>query len=92
MSDRAGDVVPGGTDPTALPDLTHRAYSAHRIAATVVGTEQRAERARAVHSNVGKARDRVGDVVMTTRAVVDRIAPARPCTPFQSGELVDQYW
>ena len=35
MSDRAGDVVPGGTDPTALPDLTHRAYSAHRIAATV---------------------------------------------------------
>jgi len=35
VSDRAADVVPGGMDPTALPDLTHRAYSAHRIAATV---------------------------------------------------------
>ena len=35
MSDRGADVVPGGIDPTALPDLTHRAYSAHRIAATV---------------------------------------------------------
>ena len=28
-------MVPGGIDPTALPNLTHKAYSAHKIAATV---------------------------------------------------------
>ena len=28
-------MVPGGIDPKALPDLTQRAYSAHRMAGTV---------------------------------------------------------
>jgi hypothetical protein len=31
-------VFPGRIDPRALPDLTHRAYSAHRVAALVTGT------------------------------------------------------
>jgi NtrC-family two-component system sensor histidine kinase KinB len=35
VSDRAADVSAGCIDPTALPDLTPRAQSAHRMAATV---------------------------------------------------------
>jgi signal transduction histidine kinase len=35
VSDRAADVSAGVIDPTALPDLTPRAQSAHRMAATV---------------------------------------------------------
>src|SRR5690349_4643927 len=31
-------VFPGHIDPRALPDLTHRAHSAHRVAAVVTGT------------------------------------------------------
>jgi hypothetical protein len=31
-------VFPGGIDPRALPDLSERAHSAHRIAAVVTGT------------------------------------------------------
>ena len=37
MSDGGTDVFPGGMDPRALPDLSHRARSAHRVAATVTG-------------------------------------------------------
>jgi signal transduction histidine kinase len=37
MSDRVAGVVPGGLDPRALPDLSQRAHSAHRIAAVVAG-------------------------------------------------------
>ena len=37
MSDGGTDVFPGGIDPRALPDLSHRARSAHRVAATVTG-------------------------------------------------------
>lgn len=33
-----GGVFPGHIDPRALPDLTHRAHSAHRVAALVTGT------------------------------------------------------
>jgi signal transduction histidine kinase len=32
---RVAEVFPGGIDPRALPDLSHRAHSAHRVAATV---------------------------------------------------------
>jgi signal transduction histidine kinase len=35
LDDRVAGVVPGGIDPKALPDLTQRAYSAHRVAGTV---------------------------------------------------------
>jgi signal transduction histidine kinase len=37
VSDRVAGVVPGGIDPRALPDLSQRAHSAHRIAAVVTG-------------------------------------------------------
>lgn len=37
MNDRVAEVFPGGIDPRALPDLSHRARSAHRVAATVTG-------------------------------------------------------
>ena len=37
MSDRGTDVFPGGRDQRALPELSHRARSAHRVAATVTG-------------------------------------------------------
>jgi signal transduction histidine kinase len=35
VSDRGAGIIPGGTDPRALPDLSQRAQSAHRVAATV---------------------------------------------------------
>jgi signal transduction histidine kinase len=35
VSDRGADVFPGGIDPTALPDMSPRERSAHRMAATV---------------------------------------------------------
>jgi signal transduction histidine kinase len=35
VNDRAAGVVPGGIDPRALPDLSPRAHSAHRVAAIV---------------------------------------------------------
>jgi PAS domain S-box-containing protein len=35
VSSRVAEVFPGGIDPRALPELTHRARSAHRVAATV---------------------------------------------------------
>jgi nitrogen-specific signal transduction histidine kinase len=35
VSSRVAEVFPGGIDPRALPDLSHRAHSAHRVAATV---------------------------------------------------------
>jgi signal transduction histidine kinase len=37
VSDQVAGVVPGGIDPRALPELTQRARSAHRIAAVVTG-------------------------------------------------------
>jgi PAS domain S-box-containing protein len=37
LSDQGTDVFPGRIDPKALPDLSHRARSAHRVAATVTG-------------------------------------------------------
>jgi signal transduction histidine kinase len=35
LNDQGADVVPGGVDPKALPNLTQRASSAHRMAGTV---------------------------------------------------------
>jgi hypothetical protein len=35
VNDRVAEVFSRGFDPRALPDLSHRARSAHRVAATV---------------------------------------------------------
>ncbi len=35
MGDKTADLVPGGIDPRALPAITRRAYSAHRVAGIV---------------------------------------------------------
>ena len=35
MRDRGADVIPGGIDPTVLPDMSRRAHSAHRVALVV---------------------------------------------------------
>jgi signal transduction histidine kinase len=37
VSERVAEVIPGGLDARALPALSHRAQSAHRVAATVTG-------------------------------------------------------
>ena len=71
MSDRAADVFPGGIDPRALPDITHRAYSAHRVAGTVT----------AVFAVAGLAWVLMTDVLLYTvthdRALIARFETAK---------------
>ncbi len=55
MNDRAARVVavPGGFDPKALPDLSQRAYSAHRVAGTVTAAFALAGLAWVLLSDIG---------------------------------------
>jgi two-component system, OmpR family, phosphate regulon sensor histidine kinase PhoR len=71
VSDRRADVFPGGIDPRALPDLTTRMHSAHRLAATVT----------AVFAVAGMAWVFVTDVVLygvgRDRAFIARVETAK---------------
>jgi signal transduction histidine kinase len=71
MSDRVAGVFPGGFDAKALPDLTQRAHSAHRIAGTVT----------AIFAAAGLAWVFLTDVVLYSlgqdRALIARIETAK---------------